>query len=107
MTDPIGNQTCHVIERLKAKHGQYADGPPVPWFGVSIQPAGATERHGLGTTGSEGWSFFGPPNFPTSTDNVIRYQGLDLQVDGQLQVWTDEETGQAHHTEGKLKRWES
>ncbi|QUD15912.1 hypothetical protein [Nocardia phage KYD2] len=105
MTEPVGNQTVHVVERVRAKHGKYADGPAMPWPGCSVQPAGTSERHALGTTGTESWNFFGPADFPTSTDNVILHQGLELQVDGQLQVWTDDETNTPHHTEGKLKRW--
>lgn len=103
----LGSQSVQVIPRTRVKHGQYTDGTPVPWSGLSIQPVGSEERHALGQTGSSRWNIFAPPGFPTSTENVIRWRGLELQVDGQLQEWWDEDAGAVEYVGGVLKVWDS
>lgn len=102
----LGTQTVVVKERLRAKHGKYIDGPGKDWHGCSVQPVGSDEQHRLGTTGTSQWNLFAPPGFPTSTDNVILWNGLELQVDGRLQEWMDEETHTVEYVGGVLKLWE-
>lgn len=101
----LGSQTAEVVPRTRGKHNQYVDGTPEPWDGLSIQPVGSSETHALGTTGTQAWDIYAPPGFPTTSDNVIRWRGLELQVDGELQEWIDEEPGTVEYVGGRLKKW--
>lgn len=100
----LGSQTVQVHGRTRAKLGKWIDGPAQTWEGLSIQPIGSDERLNLGLTESA-WRIFAPAGFPLSADLVIRWRDKELQADGDLQEWMDEETGVVDHVEGMLKEW--
>ena len=107
MTAPLGAATVHLVERLRRKHGEYGGGAVVTYTGCSVQPQGSTEDDN-GLTTEARWVLWAPGgDFPTATKNVVRWNGLDLQIDGELQTWFDDLTGVALYVTGRLKRWQA
>lgn len=101
-----GSQTVEVVEQVRRPHGHHEDGAVEVFESCcSVQPAGsaldADGRHLVTTQ----WEIYAPPQFPTTTDRMVRVDGLRLQIDGQLQLWRDMD-GQPTHVRGLLKRWE-
>lgn len=107
MTEHLGSQTLVLIERTRVKHGEFRDGASRRFEGCSVQPDGSAEADG-GLTNSSRWTVYVPGgDFPRQTENVVLWQGIELQVDGKMQVHYDDLTGEALHTTGKLKEWEA
>lgn len=104
----LGNQHARLVERVRLKHGEYEERNAIESDGCALQPLrknGSTEQLVGGELVTTRWQFFGPPDLPTESRNVVEIAGLKLNVEGDLQVFTDKR-GRARYVHGFLKRWE-
>jgi hypothetical protein len=104
MTMALGASTLELVDRQRVKHGQFVDGEVRKFEGCSVQPVGSSEAE-AGLTTVATWNVWAPPDFPTKTENVVRFNGIELQIDGELQTFYDDLSGVALYVTGQLTRW--
>lgn len=103
----LGAATVVLVERIRRKHGEFIDGATETFTGCSVQGAGSTESDG-GLTTEATWNLWVPGgDFPVDTKNMVRWNGLELMVDGKMQVEFDDLSGVALFCHGRLKAWEA
>ncbi len=104
MTTPLGDDTIVLVDQIRLKHGEFIDGPSITIEGCSVQPAGSAEGD-QGLTTSSTWTLFSPVILPEDTEQMVRWAGHELQVDGKLQTWY--EAGVPMYSTGTLKECEA
>lgn len=75
---------------------------PTPNVACSIQPATTSEDTDRRHTTTTAWAFYCPPGEPFDDDTRVEWDGLTLDVDGEVGVW--KRRGRAWRLEATLKK---
>jgi hypothetical protein len=104
---PLGASEVVLVDRVRLRHGEFADGARQTFVGCSVQPQSSSESD-QGLTTDSRWTIFVPGgDFPEQTDNVVLWNGYELSVDGRLQTWFDDLSGESLYVTGRLRMWEA
>lgn len=100
------NDSVVLVRRVKSGTDAYGNDTftdtEVPLKGVSVQPVSSTEAFtAQQDIVTDRWILYGPPGMGLSAADHVRWNGLDLEVDGTPMEWTQ----LVAHTECRLVRW--